>query len=74
MNALNDEEKRLLQQQESLQNMKMQQTAGKMEALAVAANMARQAGLTGTEKKRLVKNQQTNAPLEEITELAVRDI
>ena len=60
MNALNDEEKRLLQQQESLQNMKMQQTAGKMEALAVAANM--------------VKNQQTNAPLEEITELAVRDI
>ena len=51
MNALNDEEKRLLQQQESLQNMKMQQTAGKMEALAVAANMARQAGLTGTEKK-----------------------
>ena len=36
MNALNDEEKRLLQQQESLQNMKMQQTAGKMEALAVA--------------------------------------
>lgn len=55
MNALNDEEKRLLQQQESLQNMKMQQTAGKMEALAVAANMARQAGLTGTEKKRLSK-------------------
>ena len=74
MNALNDEEKRLLQQQESLQNMKMQQTAGKMEALAVAANMARQAGLTGTEKKAVVKNQQTNAPLEEITELAVRDI
>ena len=74
MNALNYEEKRLLQQQESLQNMKMQQTAGKMEALAVAANMARQAGLTGTEKKAVVKNQQTNAPLEEITELAVRDI
>lgn len=73
MNALNDEEKRLLQQQESLQNMKMQQTAGKMEALAVAANMARQAGLTGTEKSGC-QNQQTNAPLEEITELAVRDI
>lgn len=74
MNALNDEEKRLLQQHEALQNMKLQQTAGKMEALAAAANMARQAGLTGVEKKAVAKNQQTNAPLEKVTELAVRDI
>ena len=74
MNALNDEEKRLLKQHENLQNMKMQQNAGRMEALAVAADMVRQAGLTGNEKKILERNQQSNVPLEDVTELAVRDI
>lgn len=74
LNALNEEEIRILKQQESLNHMKMQQTAGRMEALAVAANMARQAGINGAEKKIVKKNQQSVAPLEDITKLTVRDI
>ena len=74
MNALNEEEKKLLHHQEELQNMNMQRMAGKMEALATAAHMAKQAGLNGFEQKAIVKNQQSNEPLENIAKQAVGDM
>lgn len=74
MNALNDDEKRILKQQEGLHNIKMQQTAGRMEAIAVAANLARQSGIAGVEKKAAAKNMQRVNPLEDITQLTIRDI
>ena len=74
MNALSEEEKRLLQQQENLHHMEMQRTAGKMEALSAAADMARQAGFSDDGRKAAAKNLQTNMPLENIEEFVVRDI
>ena len=65
MNALNKEEKKLLHHQEELQNMNMQRMAGKMEAMTAAAQMVKQAGLSGFEKA-IVKNQQSNESFEKI--------
>lgn len=50
-NALTDEEKRLFQAKTTEKNVKMQQTAGKMEALHLANNLAREAGLNNLSKK-----------------------
>ena len=50
-NALYDNEKRQLQQKNTLANQKMQQDAGRMETVMVAEKMARQAGLPGLDKK-----------------------
>lgn len=47
LNALHDEEKRQLKQQETLKTMNMQQTAGKMEALTMANQTSKQLGLKG---------------------------
>ncbi len=74
MNALNEEEKKLLHHQEELQNMNMQRMAGKMEALATAAHMVKQAGISDFEKNMILRNQQSNEPLEKITKNAVKDV
>lgn len=50
-NALYDNEKRQLQQKNTLANQKMQQDVGRMETIMVAEKMARQAGLPGLDKK-----------------------
>lgn len=74
INALNDDEKKILKQHEGLQTIKMQQTAGKMEAIAVAGNLARQAGLGNIEKKLINNNLQMVAPAEEIVSRTIRDV
>ena len=74
MNALNKEEKKLLHHQEELQNMNMQRMAGKMEAMTAAAQMVKQAGLSGFEKKAIVKNQQSNESFEKINKQVVKDV
>lgn len=47
LNALHDDEKRQLKQQDTIKTMSMQQTAGKMEALTMANQTSRQLGLKG---------------------------
>lgn len=74
LNALNEDEKKILHQQENLQNMKMQQTAGKMEAIATVAQLAKQAGIKGLEKDIASKNLQNVAPTDEIFAHTIRDI
>ena len=56
MNALYEDEKKQLQQKETLNNQKMQQTAGRLEAVAVADKLARESGLKGLDKKVAGKN------------------
>ncbi len=46
-NALNEEEKKQLRQNETLHNMKMQQDAGKLEALSLAAQTLQENGSSG---------------------------
>ena len=56
LNALYEDEKKQLQQKETLNNQKMQQTAGRLEAVAVADKLARESGLKGLDKKVAGKN------------------
>lgn len=56
MNALYEDERKQLQQKETLNIQKMQQTAGRLEAVAVADKLAREAGLKGLDKKVAGKN------------------
>jgi len=51
LSALKDEEKAKLQVKQTLDNQKMQQTAGKMEAIMAADKMSKQLGLKGVKKK-----------------------
>lgn len=51
LNALTDDEKRLFNQKNTIKNSQMQQTAGKMEALHIANNLAREAGLNSLSRK-----------------------
>ena len=52
LNALYEDEKKQLQQQNNtLKQQKMQQTAGRLEAVAIADKLAREAGLKGLNKK-----------------------
>lgn len=74
LNALNEDEKKILHQQENLQNMKLQQTAGKMEAIATVTQLAKQAGIKGMEKDIASKNLQNVAPTDEIFAHTIRDI
>lgn len=46
-NALNEEEKKILRQNETLQNIKMQQEAGKLQALSLAAKTLQESGVEG---------------------------
>lgn len=49
--ALSDEEKNIFRQKNTIENTKMQQDAGKMEALHIANNLAREAGLNNISRK-----------------------
>lgn len=51
LNALTDDEKNMLRQKSTIENVKMQQDAGKMEALHMANNLAKEAGLQGLSRK-----------------------
>jgi len=53
MKALDENEKKIYDQQQSMKNVQMQQTAGKMEAMAVANRMAQQIGMAGVSKKEI---------------------
>lgn len=56
--GLNDEEKRMVKQNETLENIKSQQTAGKMEALHVAHNLNKDVGMGNISKKVVSKEMQ----------------
>ena len=53
MKALDENEKKIYDQQQGIKNVQMLQTAGKMEAMAVANKMAQQVGMSGVNKKEL---------------------
>ena len=56
LNALKDEEKSKLSFNSTLKNQKMQQTAGKMEAIIMADKMSKKLGLSGLKKKVINEN------------------
>lgn len=56
LNALNEDEKKILKQHQTLHQIKMQQDAGKLEALALANKMAQEAGLKGLQKQTINQN------------------
>ena len=55
-NALNEDEKRIFKQQQTLHQIKMQNDAGKLEALAMANKTAQEAGLKGLQKETVNRN------------------
>ena len=59
LNALNEEEKRQLNQQKVIDNQRMLQNAGKMEAIMVADKVSKQVGLKGLDKAIINQNMQT---------------
>lgn len=69
-NALYEDEKKQIQQQNIIKNQSMQQTVGKMEAIMQADKMAKQAGLNGINKKLVNSATQdvllTQNPLEKV--------
>lgn len=73
LNALNDDEKRILKQQEINDNMKMQQNAGKLEALSIAAQFAKEAGLKKVDKKSAAKGIANNDPTANVLKDIVKD-
>ncbi len=58
-NALNEDEKRIFKQQQTLHQIKMQNDAGKLEALAMANKTAQEAGLKGLQKETVNRNMLT---------------
>ena len=58
LNALNEDEKRLFYQKQRMENVNMQQTAGKMEALHIANNLARESGLREISRKAIASGMQ----------------
>ena len=58
LNALNDEEKRNLKQRETIDIIKKEQDAGKMEALHIAHNFAKETGMKGLNEKAAAKGMQ----------------
>ena len=73
LNALNEDEKRLFYQKQNIENVNMQQTAGKMEALHIANNLARESGLKDISRKAMAAGMQeaTFRP-EEIQEKVIK--
>lgn len=59
MRALDENEKKALEQKQTMHNVKMNQTAGKMEAMAMADRVAKEVGLKGVNKKELNENMQS---------------
>ena len=56
--GLSDEEKRALKQKQTIDIVKSQQDVGKMEALHIAHNLAREAGLKGLSEKSVAQGMQ----------------
>ena len=56
MNALYEDEKKQLRQKEILNNQKMQQTVGRLEAVLVADKLAQESGFKGLDKNVASKN------------------
>jgi len=72
MRGLSENEKRVLKQKETIDTVKALQTAGKMEALHEAHNLAREAGLKGLSKKTVAESiQEASFNPNEIQEKAV---
>ena len=71
-NALNDEEKKILKQQETLQNIKMQQDAGKLEALSLAAHTLQEKGVEGLSQQTVARVMQDAAPMNKSLENLVK--
>lgn len=59
INALNDTEKNILKQHETNNNMKMQQNAGKLEAITIAQQFAKETGMKPNKMESLVSGMQT---------------
>lgn len=55
LNALHEDEKKLLKQQETNSIIKQQLETEKVGTISLANNMARQAGFTGLKKKRSIR-------------------
>ncbi|MBR6409314.1 MAG: hypothetical protein IKS23_03640 [Alphaproteobacteria bacterium] len=73
LKGLTDQEKRDLQQKETIDTMKSMQDAGRMEALHIAHNMARDIGLKGLEKKTVSESmQRAEFKPQEIQDLAIQ--
>lgn len=58
INALKDEEKNSLRQKQAEENIKLQQTSGKMQAILMADKMSKKLGLKGVDRKIANKNVQ----------------
>ncbi len=58
LNALNEEEKRLFYQKQNIENVSKLQSAGKMEALHIANNLARESGLKDISRKAVARGMQ----------------
>ncbi len=56
LNALDEDEKKILRQQETFQQIKMQQDAGKLGMLAEAHKLAQEAGLKGLRQDTINNN------------------
>lgn len=71
-NALRDDEKSKLQAKKVLDNQKMQQSAGKMEAIMMADKMSKKLGLKGLNKKVINNNMQSVALSSETFSMATK--
>ena len=58
LNALNEDEKRLFYQKQNIENINKLQSAGKMEALHIANNLARESGLKEISRKAVAAGMQ----------------
>ena len=74
--GLTEDEKRTFKQQETINTIKAQQDAGKMEALHVAHNLAREAGLIGLSEKNVALGMQEAAfrPVEMQKDMISKDV
>lgn len=70
LNALSDKEKKELQQKNTIHNQKMQQSAGKLEAVMIADQMVKSIGIKGINAKTINKTTQDatliDNPLEKV--------
>ncbi len=73
LKGLTEQEKRDLKQKETINNMKSMQDAGRMEALHIAHNMAKDIGLKGLNKKTVSEGmQRAEFKPQEIQDLAIQ--
>lgn len=73
LNALNEDEKKILKQHQTLHNIKLQQDAGKLEALAMANKLAQEAGLKGLQKQTINQSMLNPAPDNNVMENIVKN-